>query len=495
MKTIEVCDIGPIEHLSIPIPSEGGVCVLTGANGAGKSTALRAVESLVSGRGKLDVRDKAVRGEVQGLGVKIAVAKSTRRSGELEVTSLEGRLSVAELVDPGLANVESADSKRIKSLVALTGIEADPGLFTELLEDDQEFARVVSGTTLDCGDLIEMASRVKRDFEAAARGEETKAEQASGHGQANREAAQHVDLTACDDADALQAALEQAIRHESQVVAEAAAAQKAKAAHEAAAEKLAAAKAEYSGLSTAEAQQRVAVAGEAFRTAAVALHEAEQAVLKANEVEMAAKRDLDAAQAAQESAVQHAKLLAQWEATVDRDLPHVDGKAVDKAREAMQVARAAVETGALVRRAKQQLAQAEQAKTLEQSHRQAAERYRKAAHGTDAVLSGVVAKSGSPLRVDQGRLVLETDRGVEYFAELSEGERWRVALDIAIDAVGEQGLLVIDQAAWEGLDIDNRQMIHEHCRRRGVTVLTAEASRTANGALRAESYEVATLPG
>ncbi len=102
MSTIELTNIGPIEHLVIPVPERGGLCVLRGRNGRGKTKALEAVESALTGRGKLDVRDGALRGEVEAFGVTLKIGRSTRRTGELEVQSLDGRLSPAELVDPGL---------------------------------------------------------------------------------------------------------------------------------------------------------------------------------------------------------------------------------------------------------------------------------------------------------------------------------------------------------------------------------------------------------
>jgi len=90
------------------------------------------------------------------------------------------------------------------------------------------------------------------------------------------------------------------------------------------------------------------------------------------------------------------------------------------------------------------------------------------------------------LRVEAGRLVRATRRGATYFSDLSHGERWRIALDVAIEAVGQRGVLVIPQGAWEGLDPDNRAAIADHVRGRGAVVLTAEAT---NGeAVSAEVY-------
>ena len=110
-----------------------------GRNGVGKTKTLEAIDALVSGRGKVSVKDGALRGEVQGLGVKLTVARSTRRSGELEVVSLEGRLSVADLIDPGLVSPEAADAKRIKALVQLSGQKPDMALFHGLVGGQDEF--------------------------------------------------------------------------------------------------------------------------------------------------------------------------------------------------------------------------------------------------------------------------------------------------------------------------------------------------------------------
>ena len=51
-----------------------------------------------------------------------------------------------------------------------------------------------------------------------------------------------------------------------------------------------------------------------------------------------------------------------------------------------------------------------------------------------------------------------------------------MAMDIAIAAVGDRGLIVIPQEAWEGLDTANRSAIHSQAQSAGVTVLTAECS-------------------
>ena len=68
-QTIEVKNIGPVEQVSIPVPEGGGIVVLKGRNGSGKTQTLRAIESAATGRGRPSVRDGALRGEINGLGV------------------------------------------------------------------------------------------------------------------------------------------------------------------------------------------------------------------------------------------------------------------------------------------------------------------------------------------------------------------------------------------------------------------------------------------
>lgn len=62
------------------------------------------------------------------------------------------------------------------------------------------------------------------------------------------------------------------------------------------------------------------------------------------------------------------------------------------------------------------------------------------------------------------------------YHDLSDGEKWTLAIDIGADQVGEGGLLVISQIGWEGIDGKNRQIIHQRAVERGVYILTAEAA-------------------
>ncbi|KKM99272.1 hypothetical protein LCGC14_1149470 [marine sediment metagenome] len=106
-----------------------------------------------------------------------------------------------------------------------------------------------------------------------------------------------------------------------------------------------------------------------------------------------------------------------------------------------------------------------------------AERLRAAAKATDAVLSNALAVTGCPLRVEAERLVVTTDRGPStFYADLSQGERSRIAVDLAIEAVGEGGLIPLVQEFWEGLDPKNQRAIATAAREADVSILTAKAT-------------------
>ena len=123
----------------------------------------------------------------------------------------------------------------------------------------------------------------------------------------------------------------------------------------------------------------------------------------------------------------------------------------------------------------QQKAKAESLSVSAQEHAQEAIDLRAKAKQTDEVLSEIVSTlSGCPLTVIEGRLSTQTKRGPTFYADLSMGERWRIALEIAIAAVGEGGLLVIPQEAWEGLDPQNREAIAKQAKAARVVILTAE---------------------
>lgn len=476
-STIEVKNIGPVEELSLPVPENGGLVVLRGRNGSGKTQTLRAVEAAVTGKGRPSVRDGALRGEVSACGVTMKVGRTTRRSGELVVETLDGKLNVADLVDPGIKSADAADARRIKALISLSGAKPDPSLFESLFSSSEEFRAVVSASTLETDDVVLLAERIKRDCESAARKEESLSEHAAGEAKGARASAEGVSLGVETDPGVLQQRLEEAITRHSELAARRDEAAKYETQRSEAMRAFRALEEAYDGQSVEWHREAVNIAENVVDVETERVRELERQLADARAKLELACTEKAAAIRALKAAEQHHEMKRQYVEIINRDAPK--GPSDDEiaaAEAAVTEARQAVESGAIARRAAAAIQTADELDQQAARHIRRAARLREAAKGTDEVLSELVSATGSPLRVEAGRLVLTTHRGDTYFADLSHGERWKLALDIAIEAVGERGLLVVDQEAWEGLDPVNRAEIAEHVKGRGVVVLTAEAT-------------------
>lgn len=492
VSTIEVSDIAAVHHLRIPIPEGGGLVVLRGSHGVGKSNTLKALDALASGRGanRLQVRDGAARGSIEGCGVKLVVGKSNRRSGELEVSSIEGRLSVSDLVDPGLVSEEAADAKRIKSLAQLAGVEADPAIFAELFGSPEEFERIAPPSELKTDDILVLTDRVKRLIESEARKTEGLANTERAKADACQAAADGVDFTVDADADVLSSRLESAIRRESELQTKRREALAHNKRIEEARTYLDAAKTTDAGQSLEACRMALDAAKQAEVSARARVESLRGELQQAEQHLVLKSQELRSADAALGSAERNAETVAAWEKTLAEAgaaVPMPTQDELDDASINVLSARKAVENGAVVRAARAKLLQRDEHKKAADAHEKRADSLRGAAANVDSVLSAQIAKLGCSLRVEKGRLVTDTDRGVELFAELSEGERWRIALDIAIDAVGPRGLLTIPQTAFEGLNKPSRDSIADHLRSRGATGITAEV--TEDDELSAEVYQ------
>lgn len=501
-SVLEITDIGPIEHLAIPCPDEGGIVVLSGRNGAGKTTALNAVDSIVSGNTTVTPRDGCSRGEIDAFGATLRVGKRSSRSGELEVTSLDGRLSPAQLVDPGLKSADAADAVRIKALLQLAGAKPQVSDFFSLVGTQEQFEQAVPESLADIDDVVTLAAKIKRSLEAEARRREATAENEAGKAAAYRKGIEDLDLSSVPDAAELNQRLESAIRHESTLTEQALMASRLRAEAADARAKLSETEHLPADLSDTIAEAETALKSanailtgrkEMVDQAKAALAQAEAALEDAErEFRVSSERQASAAlrlaelnerqQSETEQRERYDAAVAGWKASIEAaeaaECPTVDE--IEAAENAVKVAREAIEQAAVMRRAVEQAAKADEHDATAKSLVKQATALRDAAKGTDDILSDLVGRCGTPLIVRGGRLYLETRRGLTEFRELSHGERWKVAIDVALQAFPADAehtpILTIPQEAWEGLDPPNRAVIAEHARDRHVLILTAECS-------------------
>lgn len=469
-ETLTIKNVGPIGFLEIEVPEDGGVTVLRGCNGAGKSQALSAASRVLGGRDKLQARDGAVKGTIDGYGVKINVGSRITSSGQLEAESIEGRLDLAAIVDPGISDPVAADAKRIKALVSILGVVADEALFEEIAGGDLSELGIVK-----TDDLVELAGRVKRALESKARDEQVRADALKAEADALAGGAPY-DSEVERDALVLSGKLEAAIKHLAELERQAMLAGEDQTRREIARDKLVDIPAPF----VLQAKQEEAVMVDAVYEAHKRLAEAQAAYDAACHQH---ERSKDRLEAEEQRAAERARFEELIEAAPIESPSEIE---VTSARDAIALARQALEQGAEARKADEDRARAAEIRKQAQSRHKVSEAYRDASRAAEGVLSDVVSKLGIGLEVRGGRLCTETRRGMTPFGELSDGERWRRAIDLGVQRVGERGVLSIAQTAWEGLDRDSRRSIHEHAKQRGVTILTAQADF---GDLRAESFD------
>ena len=498
---LQIDTIGPVKQLSIPLPEGGGCVVLRGPNGAGKSTALDVARRLAgSKQGGLAPTDGARRGSASLGSAKLSVTpKKVAQAGELEVETIEGRFDVSELIDPQIKDPDRADAARLRALVSLSGAVADESLYESMIGDPQLWERLkVNISTTD--DPVALCGIVKRAIEARARQYEDRASELHGKLNAIEEeldefAVEPVDAQAL--VDAIDAATRKIERLESQRdVVERMTSEQMEAANALAEAKAARAERSVEVIEQHIADAMLATANEANHCEtlraqitelrdSIARREKELATREATQMREQQRLDLLRNELAQAQDADNA--IAQLETIVNRGTP----VSVDDAEiEAAQAEKAnALEAYTANEEAKKQQAKRDRFAEIKGEHEKAdseAERLRKLAAKTESVLVGQIGSG--PIRYKDGRLVVETDRSEsELFAELSHGERAKIAIDIAAEHVPSDGLIVIRQEVFESLQPANQRAIHEHAKARGVVILTAAVAD--GDGIRVESVE------
>ena len=468
-RQLELVNRGPIERLVIPIPEQGGVVVLKGLNGKGKTTALETVQSALDGKGALQVKDGESTGHLKGMGCEVRFGRRTSRAGELQVAHLEG-LDPFQLVDPGPADPAAADRRRISILCGLAKVKPDPAPFQEIFQG--------VGCELsvpECDDLPDMAAKAKRILDGHAlsleRAAAEKAGAATGMSSPSPGVPGALEPT---DPEEDARAVEEAIRRAAEAEGQADGARKAIQAAEMARAALESAKAGYSGPSVADATTALEQAMGVEENLTEELRRQQERV-------RAARAELKAAQEF-ESAV------SGWEKAVSAGtgIRQVDEFSLADLRTAVSEAKRRQSENILARDAIRRNAEARQIARDADALSLKARDAREAAKRCEGLVAEAIAKvAPRGLTIEDGRIYFPSGRegGRTAYHDLSFGERTRLAVDIAVDAVGPEGLIVVAQESFEGLDPVNRSELQKHALERKAVILTAEADA---GELRAE---------
>lgn len=477
--SIDLENVGPIEkfHLQFKGP---GITVLNAPNGSGKSIALNAVQAAAAGKGQAPLRDQTRRGKVEAFGAKITIASNCRHTGEFEAENLEGRFDIGKLIDPKIKSPESADAQRIKALVSLTGVKADPALFKSH-EAFEDYETVVTEASTETDDLVEMARRIKRDYDNKAREQEAVADREDGH-VAALDPDPELDISKESDAEILREQYNDARDLVSKISSQRESYLELKESADEARDSLDNAEAAPDTEDIKSRLESMEERSSAIISEVVALNEKikelDSEYDRVKEKIDSDKELLASAESLVKNRASLEKLVARFE---EASCPTSEEMA--NAKQALEDSKEAMETGTLVREALKSQDKAAEHRKSAADARNKADKYRDAGKAVDDVLSGVI--ECDELRIESdgkaARLVTKTDRGDRTsYHDLSDGERGRIAIDIAAKSVGEGGIVVVDQLVWEGLDADNRDILHTHAVKRDVYILTAEASQEHN---------------
>ncbi len=488
MKKINIKNMGPIKELSVDPVEGGGIIGFVGGQGCGKSTALAAITKRLSGQDTaidLQPRDGMTKGELRIGQAKLTVRRGQKRTtGELEVAHIEGRFDISKLVDPGIKDPDSADQARIKALIALSGATANPSDFYDACGGQEAFQEL--GIDPDTTDPIVLAGRTSRALQASARKCKKKATAEFAAAKAKADEAAKVDMTRESDGIVLQSAYDGAhtlvakldtekMQYDTQTLAIATAS-----------EALGETVNSYAGPSQADAAKSLVNQQHSLNSTLKEIDKARADLARA-ELELGLRQaSVDQAQGILNTTISHDEMVKRLREVIAsaRLEPIADDTlaAADKARAA---ASEAIKSGVIVRMAKLAIDEAESHEISAIESQERAEKLRKQSSDVDTIISELIPAGN--LRIDEGRIVTATDRSSsERFAELSDGERTALAIEVAVPQLPEDGLLIAPQWMWEGWTESTQNMVWGKCKKHGVVMLTAEAR---DGELAVEVYE------
>ncbi len=491
--SISLQNVGAISKAVIPISETGGVTVFKGRNGCGKSTGLETISTLASGRGKLPpLRDGEKAGLVSGFGSKIDLRLSGSRRGgnkpELVVDSIEGKFSISDLVNPNIKDPKAADNARLKALITLIGVDATPDLFATLFPTKEEFDKNVSKSSVDTTDPILMAERVKRDIEEKARIEEEKARRAFAEHDAMIVGTDFEPGDIIDDMTSFYCTLDEANQRLGKLQADREAYEKVMRNIDQAKRSI-----ETVDVAAKEKQRDVETNIIGHRNSEIKEREIRQndLMLRIRDLEKQAEYEVD-----QVRELHAANLISdRIVASIQNELSSLDGykKIVEQsetvkpvpdediahARDALDTLRTKMDKSAIAKENKRKKDSATELLKRAESIRDNAQHLRSAARQCDVILTDLIG-ADSKLRIADGRMVVDTGRGETFYADLSDGERWKAAFEVVSQHVRKTpekiAVITIPQVGWESLDPTNQKLVVELSKLYRINTITAEAT-------------------
>lgn len=472
MKTDQITISGAGPHAAkfvIPAPADGGVVILSGSNGIGKSHILSALGRLVTGKGDVAVSDDADKATAEWGSARLTVGKRSTISGELQVLAMDG-LNVSDFVDPGLKDPLAADAARIRKLLLLSGARVGVAGFHDLLGGKEAFEAIVPDVA-DDPDPCKLAAAIKRQIESAARTVESQAEAALANAKAQTPLYADVDLDDEHDDDKLRREWDAARAADIRIGERERAAEYADSLIAQARESLAAEVAAYAdGPTIQRANEALSLAAAQLGAADQAVETAQAALDRAYAEQAKIRERCKAADLFQKNADKHAATVANWQKQIDT--PRVTAPTAAEVAEvakSSEFAKYRYDRGGVIRAAIKAKAEHDRLGDASLAATVKAKQLREAAAGTEDILTGLVAKLGMPFSVRKGRLCYKTDRDDhEIVSDLSHGERVKLGIDIVVNSIPKGGTLrpclILDGVHWSALQPSVQNEVNLHAK-------------------------------
>lgn len=479
--TVSIENIGPITQAEFELPEHGGVVLLTGANGRGKSTGLAALERSLTGnkRVKLEPSDGHARGRIRiedpvlGI-VTVNVSGTTRSSGLLNLEVHGPTDGIGAFIDPKIKDPEAADRARLKTLLSYSGLEIERALWEQHVGGQDRFLTLSSPQTQHETNPVDAAESLRRDLQTAARACEAQASSREEQSRALRQAVGETDLESPHDERQLANALEHAVERRSALS---------------------------SQLSTYRREQERVTEGQRrlreLKSLACAPDLA-QICTQVNEAAQTlaeASARLEAAQASYEAAKAHHSQVVELKAQAERyeqqlaeaerlaqesTVGPVADEEIEEANRTIETARQAVEQGAIIRRARQQQELADRYRREAEEAAAEGQRLRDLAGGIDDLLCVLLERLNLRLQYRGGRLCYPHRRGLIPLEQLSDGELRMAAIETYLELLARKRsprALLYPQSDWETLDPDNQQRAHQLAIEHETWIITGRATR------------------
>lgn len=489
----EIDNVGGIEHAKLTL--RPGVAVLRGRNGAGKTSAFKAISRAQGAEVEIERRDGSDHGTVRGGGVLLRVGKVVRTSGEAEL-GLADTSPLSALIDPGLKDSDAAARARLRALVEMLGLAVDDAAVAKLAGGDEEVARWLTQTIQEeaISDLMVAAERARSRFHALARAREEAADLAKArHDTAASRSIELLDALGGSDrvtlsVEAAREAVAEGGRQHERALAQCEAREALETRQAALRETIGERPDPAQHVELAdECAGKVALADQQIAKIEDQIRELEQAraTIREDRSRLAAERDghLDAAADAGARAERwdqaQAVLAQKVEGPTRDELAGIEARLVKRAIAQLELAETARDHRAA-------LAEAADATESHSIAMRDANRLRALATEIPARLGEILAAAGAPgLTVISGRVHALSESGpLDFERRLSDGQRVRIALDVAAHVFGEGSVVPLDGDYWSRLDPDARARFAKLAREHQLVVLTEEP---AEGELRVEN--------